>query len=511
MAEGKNGYAGLAWAGCCAALGAVLYGEALAYLWHQWGREDFSYGYLLPFVLGWLVWQKRAELGALPSRPSWGGVGAVALGVALYGVGELGGEFYTLDLSLWLTGAGFLWLALGRRKLRVVAFPVGLALMLFPPPNFLYTKLSFQLKLVSSMLGVGLIRVFGGSAYREGNIIDLGFTQLQVVDACSGLRYVFPLVVLALLMGYRRHRTVAKRAVLVLAAVPVAVLTNGGRIAGTAGLAAVFGPRVAEGAFHDVAGWALFLVSCGVLAAGSMVLGRVWPETPAPKAVLPPGGPPDGSRPLGWGPAAAAAALLAATVAVSVSVDFRERVPLATPLTALPLELGEWRGSREVMEPQFRRALFFRDYAMIDYRDARGGVVSLYVAWYDTQRKGEAIHSPETCLPGSGWVFRQAGEARLAVPGFRAATVPVHRAVLENAGQRGVVYFWFSQGGRMLTSLTQLKLHTFWHALTRRRTDGALVRLIALENASDAPGEAERRLQALTRLLVPVLDGALPR
>jgi EpsI family protein len=533
------------WAGTGAyvALLALLYRDALGYLVRQWNREDFSYGYLLPFVLAYLVWQKRAELRAEPSRPSWAGLGILAAGLGLFWLGELGGEFYTLDLSLWLSAVGLLWLHLGRRKLRLLAFPVGTALLLFPPPNFLYTKISLRLKLLSSTLGVRLIELFGGTAYREGNVIDLGFTRLQVVDACSGLRYVFPLFVMGLLIGYVRHRSPWKRAVLALSTVPLSVAVNGVRIAGTAGLAAVFGPKVAEGALHDAAGWVIFVVSCGLIVAMSEALNfvrreaseepvrreaseepvrrevsdvrsnpspltpdasRDYPSPLALHASLPPGAPltPHAS------PLVAAFLLLAATIALSTAVDFRERVPIRRPLAELPLELPGWSGTVEAMEPRFRRVLFFSDYAMVDYRDPEGRVVSLYVAYYDTQRKGEAIHSPETCLPGSGWVFREAGATDLAAGS--AGGVRVSRALMENAGARNLTYFWFAQGGRTLTSLTSLKFHTFWQALTRRRTDGALVRLITPIADSEPPERADERLRGFARLIVPVLSGFLP-
>ncbi len=118
--------------------------------------------------------------------------------VTFFWVGELGGEFYTLYISSWLVVVGLCWLHMGRQKLNAIWFPLFISLAMFPLPQFLNTKITLRLKLLSSRLGVAMMQFLGMSAYREGNIIDLGFTQLQVLDACSGLRYFF----LSLSLGF---------------------------------------------------------------------------------------------------------------------------------------------------------------------------------------------------------------------------------------------------------------------------------------------------------------------
>jgi EpsI family protein len=136
--------------------------------------------------------------------------------------------------------------------------------------------------------------------------------------------------------------------------------------------------------------------------------------------------------------------------------------------------------------------------------------VNFYTAYYETQRKGESIHSPATCLPGSGWEFNQSGTARIRMPGHGDGLMPVNRAYLEKSGYRQLSYYWFPQRGRILTNAYQLKLYTFWDALTRQRTDGALVRLITPVYENEKPEDAEKRLQSFMRDIVPVLNEFLP-
>jgi EpsI family protein len=168
------------------------------------------------------------------------------------------------------------------------------------------------------------------------------------------------------------------------------------------------------------------------------------------------------------------------------------------------------------MGQEFIDTLDLSDYIIVDYVGKNGKGVNFYVAYYESQRKGESIHSPETCLPGSGWSFKQAGKTAVPLDGSKGsgsapgASIRINRAVMENAGQRQLSYFWFPQRGRILTNAYELKLFTFWDALTRQRTDGALVRLITPIYGGEEVAEAEERLQAFTRDIVPVLDGFIP-
>ena len=173
------------------------------------------------------------------------------------------------------------------------------------------------------------------------------------------------------------------------------------------------------------------------------------------------------------------------------------------------MTLGPWQGSRSSLEQIYLDVLKLSDYLLADYSNGQGQVVSLYVAYNQSQRKGESSHSPASCLPGSGWVFNESGKASLPV-GTGGAQAEVKRAFMEKTGVRMLVYYWFPQRGRVLTNIYQLKVYTFWDALTRQRTDGALVRLITTVPAGEQPAVAEARLQEFARLLGPELNGFLP-
>lgn len=484
----------------------VMYREALVYLYGQWNEEDFSYCFLVPMVVAYLAWEKRQAWQSAPTRRSWIGFLPLAAGLMLFMVGELGGEFFTLNLSLWLVVAGLLWIHFGWAKLRTVGFALLLSLALFPPPDAVVFPLSLQLKLISSQMGVEILQAMGMTAFREGNVIDLGFTRLQVVDACSGLRYFFPILILGLLLAYFFRAPIWKRGVLVLSAIPLVILANGIRIAATGYLYQFWGQRVAEGFFHDFAGWFTFVFALGVL------LPQMWLLKKIPSSWMPS----ERSQPEAcgheivsgsWQRSASAALMVGLVLLFSQQVDFREATPPKKDLTRFPLEVESWHGERRPMEQMFVDALKFTDYALIDFADGTGRTVNFYLAYYDSQQKGRSIHSPATCLPGGGWEFKNSGLVTLGQgeDGFQ-----VNRAVIEKDGVQQLSYFWFPQRGRVLTNAYELKIYGFWDALTRQRTDGALVRLITPVGKGEPVEAADARLQEIARSLVPVLDEFLP-
>jgi len=499
--------------GVYGALLTLLYQDAIDHWLARTGNADFSYCNLIPMVVAYLVWDKRRELRKVPATTSWWGLLALLPGLALFWVGELGGEFFTLFASLWLVAVGLLWLHLGWARLRTLLFPVFLSLAMFPPPQFIAGNLSLQLKLLSSRIGVFLMQLMGMSAYREGNLIDLGFTQLQVVDACSGLRYLFPIIILGLILAYFFKGAWWKKALLVLTSIPLVVFANGLRIAATGFLFQFWGPAVAEGFFHDFAGWFTFMFVLGVLLPEMLLLKRVLPDKVPPVPPVGFSGTPavagaEGGRFLAT--AATGLLLLSLTVSGSQGIDFGENTPAKQPLAGFPLQIGQWQGVRGAMEQQYIDALDFTDYLMIDYHAPQGSPINLYVAYYDSQRKGESIHSPSSCLPGGGWVLNETGLTSITVGDDPNRQIEVNRAFIQKGDARQLTYYWFPQRGRIMTGMLEMKLFNFWDALTRQRTDGALVRLVTPLAKSESIEQADRRLQAMSRQIVPLLDRYLP-
>ena len=138
-----------------------LYHSAVTYMITLWDRPQYNYCYLIPFVVLYLIYDKRTQLAECASVPSWKGFIVLGLGLTLFLLGELGGEYLTLYISFWLVGVGLLWIHLGWQKMRVIAFALFIAMTMFPLPDFLYNKISLKLQLISSKLGTSLMQLYG--------------------------------------------------------------------------------------------------------------------------------------------------------------------------------------------------------------------------------------------------------------------------------------------------------------------------------------------------------------
>ncbi|HUU81139.1 MAG TPA: VPLPA-CTERM-specific exosortase XrtD [Acidobacteriota bacterium] len=515
-----------------------LYYSALTFMVRLWDRPEYNYCYLVPFVVLYLIWEKRRELIVTPSVSSWMGVIPFVFGLAFFWLGELGGEYLTLYFSSWLVVIGLCWLHLGWQKMKIIAFALFMILTMFPLPSFLYNKISVKLQLISSQLGVTFLQLYGMSAYREGNVIDLGFAQLQVVEACSGLRSLISLTVLSILLAYFFKAAFWKRFLLLISVLPLSIFTNSMRIAITGVLYEAWGAKVAEGFFHGFSGWLIFMFSLAVLLFEIWILKKIPSRKSSISVSL---DPEQGAlvqieghtspahvqtKPLSkqrlkpqtrsllnfFRPPQFIVALflLAGTFALSQGFEFREKIPIKRSFDKFPIHVGEWIGTLQSMEQRFIDELNLTDYVIIDYKDRLGREINFYVAYYESQRKGESIHSPETCLPGSGWTFEQAGTKTLAIPGHSGGLMRVNRAFMQKGPYKQLSYFWFPQRGRVLTNAYQLKIFAFWDALTKQRTDGALVRVITPVYESEGLEDAEARIQAFTKSIVPVLDEYIP-
>lgn len=503
---------------------AGIYFPVLTNLINQgWNREDYTYASLIPVIIGYLIWDNRKAFMAVEATPSWLGLLLLLPGVTMFWLGELGGDYFTMYLSLTMTVIALCWTTMGWRKLKTVLFALLFSLAMYPPPFFLHNKITFNLKLISSELGVWMLHLYGMSAYREGNVIDLGFTQLQVVDACSGLRYLFPLAILAILMAYFYKASLWKRIALVLSTVPLTLLTNSFRIALTGILYQFWGPVVAEGFFHSFSGWFIFMFGLILLLVEMWMFNSFRfdklicvhsttngtnrnPPNDSNLTQRPATGRRSGLPPQGI----FAALILIATLVVSSSVEFQQKVPSAKSFVEFPVQIGKWDGRSEEMEQRFIDELDLTDYVLVNYRNNVGQQVNFYTAYYQSQAKGQSIHSPASCLPGAGWVFEEAETITLPVRSRKGEDLSVNRAFMVKDDVRQLSYYWFPQRDRILTNRYQLKWYNFLDALTRQRTDGALVRLITPVYPSEEVGGADARLVGFAREVVPVLGQFLP-
>ena len=241
---------------------AILYRRVLYELALEWwNNPDYSHGLLLPFVTAFLIWNRRQQLAAIAPAPTNLGLFVMLGGLGLLFAGELGAEFFLTRISLPVLATGFVLFFLGWSHLRLLVFPLGLFLLAIPLPAVIFYQITFPLQLLASRLGSFFLEASQVPVLREGNLIVLPNTTLEVVEACSGIRSLFSLTTLTILYGYFLESRVSLRVILIALSVPLALFCNGLRILGTGVLSVYWGPQAAEGFFHSFSGWFLFCIA----------------------------------------------------------------------------------------------------------------------------------------------------------------------------------------------------------------------------------------------------------
>jgi exosortase len=253
----------------------LVYWQVLRALVHDWISDgNYSHGFLiLPLAL-YFAWSRRQALQAAPIRPSLFGLVIFAGSIAILLAGLLGSEFFLSRLAMLGTIAGVVLFLFGWAHLRLLAFPIAFLLLMIPLPAIIFNQIALPLQFVASRLGELAIAFVGIPVVREGNIIVLAHRTLEVAEACSGIRSLVSLVAVALTLGYIVDPRWWVRTLVALSAVPIAIVTNGGRIAGTAIVTEWLGNKAGDRFFHDFSGWVVFVAALGMIFLVQQALAR---------------------------------------------------------------------------------------------------------------------------------------------------------------------------------------------------------------------------------------------
>jgi len=511
-----NGLAVLALIAVVAVSLAVLFWNGLQNMYQMWHQPEYNHGFMIPLVAIYLVWLRARSITASTLSGSWLGLGLLLVSLALLFLGDRSSVFaitqYAFILALW----ALVYAAGGTRIMRLMWVPLLYLAFMVPLPDFLTQKLTASLQLLSSQIGVAVIRAAGLSVYLEGNVIDLGAYQLQVAEACSGMRYLFPLMSFGFLCAVLFRGRWWQQAILFLVTIPLTILMNSFRIGVIGILVNFYGIEQAEGFLHDFEGWVIFMACVGVLFILIWIFARMEkrpfleifgldiPELGDLGQLV------QKLRPTR--PILLATALLVVGAAASLTVT---RPPLVVPerasLATLPLSFSDWTGRDEPVEQVVLDELKTSDYLMAHFvRATDPAPVGLWIAYYDNQTQGVAVHSPQACLPGGGWRINQLAEHEIKGVGPDGGSLRVNRVEIALGEQRQLVYYWFAQRGRNITSEYMVKWYIFQDGLTLNRTDGALVRVTTPIADAEGIEAGDARLEAFVRDIDPKLAYYLP-
>ena len=481
-----------------------VYAAILAKLGKDWWtNENYSHGLIVPFVIGYIVWLEFGGLqGAVRKSSGWRGALIILLAFLMLLAGTLGAEVFTQRVSLIVMLAGIIIYFFGAPVLRNLIIPFALLLLAIPIPQIIFNKIAFPLQLWASQAAVWGIRLFEIPTIRKGNVIELlpqGASQivaLEVVEACSGIRSLMTLVTLALVLAYFTRVKVSENdfnfvkgfdfwraLILMLAAIPIAVATNAGRVSMSAILTYHYGVQAADGLWHEFSGWLVFLVAFILLMAVNFGLKKIQNlrfknqnrknlESAAPRITN------YGLRITNSQTIVLIVALFFGGMFINRFEERGDLLAAHQPLQQIPMQLGEWRqkGTDTRFGEATEAVLRTSDYVMRDYELPDGRTANLYVGYYDSQRTGATYHSPQNCLPGAGWEMKSPELIKIETPS--GETFTANRYIIQNGDYREVLIYWYEGRGRRTASEYLDKIYTVFDSVRRRRSDGAMVRVM---------------------------------
>lgn len=472
----------------------------------RWNSADNSYCYLVGPVFLYLCWEIKDDFRFGEFSWSIWGLFSALLSVFTIIAGELGSVETLLFVGLWGCVASVIITMYGVRRSLSLWFPLLILLFIVPLPPFINRILTFKMKMAASSLSVEMLRAVGISVLQNGNILDLGVTKMQVVDACSGLRYIVSMFLMSLFIGYFFVKGWWRKSLLVLFVYPLSIIINAVRIFITGILFIQGYQSLTEGVFHDGAGLIAFLVAGVILLVFAKVLMKIgtvreakqWRDPGVPRVsfakslvltvcfcVLFAGS--------GWGLQNMASALT---------------IPPRNSFASFPMEIAGWQGNRTYLSQEILDSLWSDDYVNATFtRKGSPNAIYLLIPYYEYQGTRHTAHAPQSCLLGGGWGISSSGNTKVAVPGREIDTGVM---LLKKDDHRMLASYFFLQRGRVIVSPWWNKFYLMLDAVKMRRTDGALVRVeMAVAEGQDLD-EAEKMLHEFIAGLWPLLTEYVP-
>ncbi|RJP20370.1 MAG: exosortase [Deltaproteobacteria bacterium] len=243
----------------------------------QWSDDpNFSHGFLVPLFSAFLIWRRRYEIHLFPAASSCGkGLILLGIGLVFLVIGKAGGEHFTIRFSLVLVLAAICALVTGWEGLRKCFFAFAFLVFMIPIPYIIYDWIAFPLKLLASEIGEISLRAAGIPVFRDGNIINLASLQLEVADACSGIRFLYSMTALATVTAYFLGLGIIRGGILFLSAIPASVGANSSRIFMTGAISNRYGAEYAKGFFHEISGTLVFLSCMIIVVSFGVVLSSI--------------------------------------------------------------------------------------------------------------------------------------------------------------------------------------------------------------------------------------------
>jgi len=255
---------------------AFLYLPIVPPLVREWiSVDDYSHGFLIPFISLYFLWHKRDDLKNTPVSPSWAGIVFIVAGLALYFAARIGYQFFLQCLSAFIVLFGIIYVNAGRQMAKKVSFAIAYLVFMIPLPQLVYNTVTFHMRLLSTKLAYAVIKLLGATATRDGNIINLPTCSLVVANPCSGLRGLIVLMAASLAIGYIFQTDIRKRIILFISALLISILMNTARLVATAVAVDMLEAFDVPASVHNATGIIAVMIGLAILFWISEMLRKV--------------------------------------------------------------------------------------------------------------------------------------------------------------------------------------------------------------------------------------------
>jgi EpsI family protein len=473
--------------------------------WYE--HENFSYGFLIPFVFAYLVLQRCHALQREKIAPAiWGTAfltGSIAVGL----IGNALGEPFLSRLSLVATVAALVHVIAGWRILRLLAFPLAYLLLMVPPPYFIVKQVSYYLKMFDAVVATEALQLIGVPVYRDSYFLNLPGITLEVADVCSGIASLFAMVALGTVYVYFLPARMGAKLAVLASVLVFPLVTNLIRIILIATSVYYYGPIMLRAFFHTFTGTFTFLLSLAMLLAVGEWFRRRYPAAEQPKQFVM--GRDDRSELSGTllsVPALLAAVVLAGGLYLSRAITLPESRQLNSELDAIPKQLGYFRVASGTWRDPYSDPEADEALSRL-YQGPQNGPIETFVGYRGSQRGTDRLRSPKLVFP-SRWEYASMDDIRIAGQGGRR--INANWLLTKKNNSRRVVLFWYQLPGRTLSSDVLYRLELARRLIFHGRSDAVVVRLASEVDGSETVDQALERLITFSQQLFPYVQLLLP-
>jgi len=477
---------------------SLLYGRLVPDLVNDWSFSTYSYGFLVPALAAYLVWEKRANLKRLPVSPSlWGNV-ALLLAVLLFLLGEVLSDSFLMRVSMVVATTALIQASLGNLFLKELAFPIFYLALMIPVPFVLVNAIVNYLMFFDAKHAATILQLLGIPIYLDSNFLHLPNLTVEVAEGCSGIKSIFALFVLGIFYSHLLPVSGRLKVLVVASTIPLAVITNLFRIVVTVWLTYYIGPVVLESLFHKLTGTFNFLLSFLLLIVLAELLRKKSAPAPLQRDNF------DDPQPIahrinmptrsGWSSTVLSTLVIAIAIWLSGLLESPSSPPTPVSLADVPSSFETFTAAAKVWPDAYDDAKA-EQAATRFYTTAEGVPIELFVGYRGDSTGGERLRSPKLVLPAK-WSYLWITSTQLQVNG--SEPIEANWMLTQTAGSRRLVLYWYGSEGGTFTGELYYRFALLKERLMGRSAGMLVVRIATPVLESDRSVEqAQIRLKNL--------------